>query len=75
MQVAKASGEAATKTGKVGDLRSAPEAELIRLARLRDQEAFRELFLRAHESCMGLAMSILRDREDAREMQNALLSA
>jgi RNA polymerase sigma-70 factor (ECF subfamily) len=75
MQVAKASGEAATKTGKVGDLRSAPEAELIRLARLRDQEAFRELFLRAHESCMGLAMSILRDREDASEMQNALLSA
>ena len=58
------------------DLSSAPEAELIRRARLRDEEAFRELFLRARESCMGLAMSILRDREDASdEIQNALLSA
>jgi RNA polymerase sigma-70 factor (ECF subfamily) len=76
VQVPKESRQAAAKTGKVGDLSSAPEAELIRLARLRDQEAFRELFLRAHDSCMGLAMSILRDREDASdEMQNALLSA
>lgn len=35
----------------------APEAELIRLARLGDEEAFRELFLTARDTCMGLAMS------------------
>lgn len=61
---------------KLDDLSSTPEAELIRLARQCDEEAFRELFLRTRERCMRLAMSMLRDRDDARdEIQNAFLNA
>jgi RNA polymerase sigma-70 factor, ECF subfamily len=58
------------------DLSSVPERELIRLARQQDDEAFRELIVRTRKSCMGLAMSMLHNREDAMdELQNAFWNA
>lgn len=58
------------------DLSSVPERELIRLARQQDNEAYRELTARTRKSCMGLAMSMLHNREDAMdELQNAFWNA
>jgi RNA polymerase sigma-70 factor, ECF subfamily len=65
-----------TNTTRMCGTGFAPEAELIRLARSGDEEALRELFLTARDPCMRLAMSLLRDGDDARdELQNAFLNA
>jgi RNA polymerase sigma-70 factor (ECF subfamily) len=58
------------------DLAGVSEDILVGLARGRDEDAFSELMNRSRENCVGLAMSILRNRDDAvDEVQNAFWKA
>ena len=49
------------------DLEDLSEDMLVERAKGRDQQAFCELARRSRESCIGLAITILRNREDAIE--------
>lgn len=50
--------------------------QLVRMAQAGDHSAFAELIARHQTSCLKLALSILRDRQDAEdEVQNALWKA
>jgi RNA polymerase sigma-70 factor (ECF subfamily) len=52
------------------------EGALLRLAQQGNQAAFEELTGRTHEGCVRMAMSILRNRDDAEdEVQNAVWKA
>ena len=58
------------------DLESVTECILVELAKKHDQEAFSELVRRSTERCLGIATSILRNRDDAaEEVQNAFWKA
>lgn len=58
---------------RVADL---PESTLVRLAQQGNQAAFRELTGRTREGCVRMAMTILKNRDDAEdEVQNALWKA
>lgn len=53
-----------------------PESTLVRLAQQGNQAAFRELTGRTREGCIRMAMTILRNRDDAEdEVQNAIWKA
>jgi RNA polymerase sigma-70 factor, ECF subfamily len=52
------------------------EADLIRLAQLRDQEAFQELMRRTTSASMRLALSVVKNREDAEDqVQTSFMNA
>lgn len=52
------------------------EAELVRLAQARDQEAFHELMRRTTNASMRLALSVVKNREDAEDqVQSSFLNA
>jgi RNA polymerase sigma-70 factor, ECF subfamily len=58
------------------DLTGVGEDILVGMARGRDEDAFSELMNRSRDNCLGLAMSILRNRDDAvDEVQNAFWKA
>lgn len=58
---------------RVSDL---PESTLVRLAQQGNQAAFRELAGRTREGCVRMAMTILKNRDDAEdEVQNAIWKA
>ena len=58
------------------DVRGYADEELVLKAQANDEGAFAELMRRTSPVCMRLAMSILRDRQDAEdELQNSYLSA
>jgi RNA polymerase sigma-70 factor (ECF subfamily) len=58
------------------DLRELTEARLVDLAQQGDDGAFQELLRQVRESCLGIAASILHNREDAQdEVQNAFWKA
>jgi RNA polymerase sigma-70 factor, ECF subfamily len=53
-----------------------PDDQLVRMSQAGDHNAFAELIARHKTSCFKLALSILRDRQDAEdEVQNALWKA
>jgi RNA polymerase sigma-70 factor (ECF subfamily) len=53
-----------------------PDDQLVRLSQQGDDQAFSELTRRHQSSCKKLALSILRDRQDAEdEVQNAMWKA
>ncbi len=57
-------------------LREVDDHELVKMAQAGDDTAFTELLARHRASCMKLALSILRNREDAEdEVQSALWKA
>jgi RNA polymerase sigma-70 factor (ECF subfamily) len=57
-------------------LRELDDHELVKMAQAGDDTAFTELLARHRASCMKLALSILRNREDAEdEVQSALWKA
>lgn len=57
-------------------LREVDDHELVKMAQAGDDMAFTELLARHRASCMKLALSILRNREDAEdEVQSALWKA
>lgn len=65
-----------TATGLHTSLQELSDDELLAAARQRDQAAFAELMRRNQSSSMKLALSILRDRQDAEdEVQNSYLNA
>jgi RNA polymerase sigma-70 factor (ECF subfamily) len=58
------------------ELAGVPDDQLVRLSQHGDDEAFAELIRRHQSSCRKLALSILRDRQDAEdEVQNAMWKA
>ena len=61
---------------QMSDLTEATDEELIALAQQRDEAAFSELMRRNSSSSFRLALSILKDTQDAEdEVQNSYLSA
>jgi len=57
-------------------IRELPEEDLLAAAQQRDEAAFAELMRRNESSSMKLALSILRDRQDAEdEVQNSYMNA
>jgi RNA polymerase sigma-70 factor, ECF subfamily len=62
--------------GRTIPLSELAEAELVRLAQARDQEAFHELMSRTKSASMRLALSVVKNREDAEDqVQNSFLNA
>lgn len=62
-------------TGR-SDLTNYPDDQLVTRSQAGDQEAFAELVRRHQSGCLKLALSILRDKQDAEdEVQNALWKA
>lgn len=58
------------------DLTNYPDDQLVTRSQAGDQEAYAELVRRHQSSCFKLALSILRDKQDAEdEVQNALWKA
>jgi RNA polymerase sigma-70 factor (ECF subfamily) len=58
------------------DYRDQPDESLVVLAQQGDNQAFAQLIERHHSSCVKLAYSIVRDRQDAEdEVQNACWKA
>jgi RNA polymerase sigma-70 factor (ECF subfamily) len=52
------------------------EAELVRLAQTSDQEAFQELMRRTKSASLRLALSVVKNREDAEDqVQNSFMNA
>lgn len=65
-----------TAAGSHTSLQELSDEELLAAAQQRDQAAFAELMRRNQSSSMKLALSILRDRQDAEdEVQNSYLNA
>lgn len=61
---------------KESNLRTWEDGELVIAAQAGDRDAFTELVRRHQGTCMKLALSVLREREDAEdEVQNALFKA
>ena len=61
---------------QISKLTESTDEELIALAQQRDQDAFNELMRRNSSSSFRLALSILKDTQDAQdEVQNSYLSA
>lgn len=60
----------------LNDLTNYPDDQLVTRSQAGDQEAFAELVRRHQSGCLKLALSILRDKQDAEdEVQNALWKA
>lgn len=63
-------------SAKRAELPALSDDELVNLAQLGSEHAFQELMCRSRETCVRMAMAILRSRDDAEdEVQNAFWKA